>query len=309
MTQRILIHKDITVQDVWDSMSASQKEAAEIIIGAAIEGDGTDVSGEETVVNMYDSMTEAQHNVIDFIVGGLLSKDSSVEHSDILDDSLVHFGIKGMQWGVRRTPEQLGHRPSGGQKSARLSKKTSQVEIKEARAKVKAGTGTLGDAHKAALKSTGHRVANAFMGDKKYWKNMAAGAGIGYGLVGVGAAIAMTNPASYPVALLAVTAANTGNAVMIGNSVVQGVGLVNRAVRGNKQIDKSYAKLGNAARKNQRAGNERTRKVLTGAGSLRKKAVTPKKNKAAQMSDTSDVILSHSELQELGRGLIPYLFD
>lgn len=24
---------------------------------------------------------------------------------------LMHYGIKGMKWGVRRTPEQLGHRP------------------------------------------------------------------------------------------------------------------------------------------------------------------------------------------------------
>lgn len=24
---------------------------------------------------------------------------------------LIHYGVKGMKWGVRRTPEQLGHRP------------------------------------------------------------------------------------------------------------------------------------------------------------------------------------------------------
>lgn len=28
-----------------------------------------------------------------------------------MDDWLKHHGIKGQKWGVRRTPEQLGHKP------------------------------------------------------------------------------------------------------------------------------------------------------------------------------------------------------
>lgn len=41
---------------------------------------------------------------------------------------LVHHGIKGMKWGVRRTPEQLGHAPS---KKRKISIKISKSEPKK----------------------------------------------------------------------------------------------------------------------------------------------------------------------------------
>lgn len=28
------------------------------------------------------------------------------------NEEILHFGIKGMHWGIRRTPEQLGHKPA-----------------------------------------------------------------------------------------------------------------------------------------------------------------------------------------------------
>ena len=34
---------------------------------------------------------------------------------------LYHYGVKGMKWGVRRTPEQLGHIRKGIEKSAKSS--------------------------------------------------------------------------------------------------------------------------------------------------------------------------------------------
>lgn len=38
---------------------------------------------------------------------------------------LAHYGVKGMKWGVRRTPEQLGHRPK---RTSSLDKKFSDAE-------------------------------------------------------------------------------------------------------------------------------------------------------------------------------------
>lgn len=46
---------------------------------------------------------------------------------------LTHYGIKGMKWGVRRTPAQLGHKPSSTKK-----KKLSLVDRFEAKKKLRA---------------------------------------------------------------------------------------------------------------------------------------------------------------------------
>ena len=50
-----------------------------------------------------------------------------------MTQALKHYGILGMKWGVRRTPEQLGHRTA--RKEERAQKK---AEKREARAQKKA---------------------------------------------------------------------------------------------------------------------------------------------------------------------------
>lgn len=55
------------------------------------------------------------------------------------NNTLSHHGVKGMRWGVRRTPAQLGHKPSGKRK--KLKGSPSAVErVKKALARHKAAT-------------------------------------------------------------------------------------------------------------------------------------------------------------------------
>lgn len=54
------------------------------------------------------------------------------------NNTLSHHGVKGMRWGVRRTPAQLGHKPSG--KKRKKSNLSAVDRVKKALTKHKQAT-------------------------------------------------------------------------------------------------------------------------------------------------------------------------
>lgn len=63
-----------------------------------------------------------------------------------MDDELMHYGVKGMKWGVRRTQAQLGHKTSSGTGKKKSSKSSGSVT--------------------KTLKKTGKKVSNLYSKNK-----------------------------------------------------------------------------------------------------------------------------------------------
>lgn len=170
--------------------------------------------------------------------------------ADAQDTALAHYGVKGVKWGVRRDG------------SGAYVEGTFKSEVAKARQKVTAGTATLGDAHLAALKSTSRRVANGLLGDKTYWKNIAALSGIS----AAAAADIMFPPAGIPAAVFTYTATAAG-ALSYG-ALAQNT---RRAVFGNSRLMKQYSQLGPLVKLRADQADSSLTALLSKTGSLRKK--------------------------------------
>lgn len=307
-----LEHKDRTIQDIYDDLTSDKQVLVDLIIGAAVEDE--DLSDVDDVVEQYDDLSEEVKAFIDFIVGASEHVKSGLNHTTLpngesVSDFLQHHGVKGMKWGVRnkRAPGQ-----------ARLSQKAfnSSLNRREARDLVKGGSANLATAHLAAMKSTGHRVANAVLGDKTYWKGMAITAGVSAAALGGVAVAVSTLPASSLIAIAgAVGVTTTSSTTAAGVSAAAGAQLVSigagisqlgltatnlgRAVRGNTRIDKSYASLAREACNRQNSGSKKVQKVLRKSGGLRRRDLkNPKAPKAAKVETTSKTRKQSREMKQ-----------
>lgn len=268
----VLSHaNETTVQGVYDSLTSAQRDVFDLIVGAAVED--IDLPENEEFSNVYNSLSPLQKDLIEFVVGATMDdsfyddpEDDDVEHSSILANFLAHHGVKGMRWGVRKG-ELTGRDKSTGNEIF-LSKANS----KKLREMVKSGDGSLGQAHLAAIKSRGHRVTNALLGDKTYWKRAAVILGASAAVTGAALAAPAVLPASAAAAIGLHSAAFAGaltalNAASTANQIDNFV----RAVRGNARINNSLSEIGKQAYQRQQSGSARVQKILRRNGSIRGK--------------------------------------
>ena len=291
-----------TAQDVFDALSDENKDLFATIVAAAV--DDVDLSTEDDIIEAYNALTEEQQAVLDFFVGVATSEvfedpdnDDTLRQTavgSLAADILEHSGVKGMKWGVRNDKE------GGSSSSPKLRKSASNTafERQQARSNVKSGKATLGEAHRAAIKSRGHRIFNAIFGDKTYWKRFGVITGISVASIGLAAAIV---PAA---SLLTV-----GIGIVGAHNVVSDINYIDnvaRGLRGNQRISNSYNKLGAEAHKLAVAGDRRTRRILKNNGSLKKKFLKDKNStvKHSALEDLVGEILDPKELEHSGvRGM------
>lgn len=81
-----------------------------------------------------------------------------------MNDYLMHYGVKGMKWGVRRTPAQLGHKKKLS--GADVKKKAAEIGAKTAEAAKRAAGSIRSSAKKAAENKKERKTAKEMTDDE-----------------------------------------------------------------------------------------------------------------------------------------------
>lgn len=278
-----LLHaqSDLTIQEAFDQFTQEQKDFVAFMIGAIM--DDADVADNDDLIDVYRGMSYFQQALSDLLVGA--ATDEEFEHSVLNDgEYLEHFGVKGMKLGVRKDRDKSPRARADRTLSGASKKAVSDLRSAEAKAqrqysrdRVKTRKGNLADAYSAALKTKGHRLLNALLGDKTYWKRTLGIQTASIAAIGIsGAVMAATGPVSLgtlmTVGVTIKTASTVAGAVNIGDNTL-------RAIRGNARIRKEAERMSDSLTKSQTSGSAKTRRMLIRNGGLRNKDLKPVKTR------------------------------
>ena len=153
---------------------------------------------------------------------------------------LMHHGVKGMKWGVRRTPEQLGYKPTAG---SRIKTKLNDPEFKRKAAKAAKIALVIGAAYAT------HKVVN----DPRV---LAAGKD------------AITKVVAKSGAVKASTLKNVMNTTEFKAVKAIGDAAKSGALGNTAGVKAAKAVAGGAGKVLKKIGSEETRNIVTGVGAM-----------------------------------------